>query len=89
MGTIMIIGGIAIAINFMILVVKLIKKRYADFILDTLVSTGMLVFLAGTLTGTGIAIVGGMVFSLFALFIPDLSKKIIDSVKPDNNTFHN
>ena len=70
----MIVGGVAIAINFYILVIKYIKGRHFDMGVDLAVSSILLYMLSGTLTGIGIAIVGSLMFSFFLLITPNLTK---------------
>ncbi len=64
------LGGIAAAFNFVIILHKLRKGRIADSIVDIMTATMLSVMFVGTLTGMAIGMVASAIISIYLWFYP-------------------
>ena len=64
------IGGLALAINFIVILHKFRKDKYEDGMLDLGAGFVMSMLFAGTMIGMAIAMVGSLLFSVYLWFFP-------------------
>lgn len=72
------LGGIATAFNFVIILHKLRRGRVADSVVDIASAVTLGAMFVGTLTGMAIAMVASVVISIYLWFYPVM---IFDSIK--------
>lgn len=82
--------GIAIGFNFIILKYKYDKERYGDLFMDVTVMLVLSYLFGGTILGLAAAMVGGMLVSLYLLFVHKEHKDTDDEddippTKPNSN----
>ena len=77
------IGGLALALNFIIILHKFRRDKYEDGILDLGAAFIMSLLFAGTMVGMAIAMVGSLIFSAYLWFFP------VESENEDSNTPEN
>ena len=69
--------SVAVFLNFMLLVWKLNKERYADFTVDLITLIALSYLFSGTYIGMVVALVAGAMMSIYlALFPPQFMKEL-------------
>ena len=64
------IGGIAMAFNLLIIIIKFRKKRFLNAIVDFILMSTILVISGNTITGVQIGMIASAIVSLYLLFFP-------------------
>ena len=70
--------SVAVFLNFMLLVWKLNKERYADFAVDLATLIALSYLFSGTVSGMIIALIAGAMMSIYlAIFPPQFMKELV------------
>ena len=74
----LIIMGMAVAFNFIIIVHKYRKKRYADATLDMILMTVICILFSGSFNALATGTIASMIVSIYLLFHPVRMPKLFN-----------
>lgn len=81
------LAGIAIFINFLLLLEKLKKREYVSFFADLVALFITTMMFSGTYSGMAAGYIGNMFFSIYLLYKPLRIDDIFNEDEDNNNEF--